>query len=170
METAHSARSTGVRFAACTKLSRSYSSRGVGLSSAFLRRHFATKSSRMAGKASLFGNFGAGSCTIVCKRSSIPIGPALALSPAAESVESKGNLPIASSITVNPTLHTSDLIVYAPPWIRSGAIYVEVPTKVFATELTVSVATPKSHSLIIPRELTKTLDGLMSRCIIRCAS
>ena len=46
----------------------------------------------------------------------------------------------------------------------------DVPTKVFATELTVSVATPKSHSLIMPRELTSTFDGLMSRCMMRCAS
>jgi hypothetical protein len=42
-----------------------------------------------------------------------------------------------------------------------------VPTKVSATELTVSVATPKSHNLMFPRELTKTFDGLMSRCMIR---
>jgi hypothetical protein len=100
----------------------------------------------------------------------MPIGPALALSPAAESLESKGNLPIASSMTVKPTLQTSDLMVYAPPWMRSGAMYVDVPTNVLATELTVSVATPKSHNLIMPRELTKTLDGLISLCMIRWAS
>jgi hypothetical protein len=96
------------------------------------------------------------------------MGPAVARSPAAESLASNGNLPIASSITVRPTLHTSDFIVYAPPWIRSGAIYVDVPTKVFATELTrLSVATPKSQSLMWPLELTNTLEGLMSLCIMR---
>ena len=101
----------------------------------------------------------------------MPIGPALALSPAADSLESNGNLPIASSMIVNPTLQTSDLIEYAPPCIRSGAMYVEVPTKVFATELTkLSVATPKSQSLMFPLELTRTLEGLMSRCMMRWAS
>jgi hypothetical protein len=61
IETAQSCRSTGVLLAACRKLSLSYNSRGVGLSSGFFSKHFATKSSRMAGKASLFGNLGAGS-------------------------------------------------------------------------------------------------------------
>ena len=100
----------------------------------------------------------------------MPIGPALILSPAEESLASKGNRPIASSMTVRPTLQTSDFTLYAPPCIRSGAIYVEVPTKVFATELTVSVATPKSQSLIMPREFTNTFEGLMSLCMIRWAS
>ena len=96
----------------------------------------------------------------------MPIGPALALSPAAESLLSNGNLPMASSISVKPTLHTSDLIEYFAPCIRSGAIYVEVPTKVSAIELTNSPETPKSHSLICPLELTSTFEGLISRCMI----
>lgn len=58
---AQSCKSTGVLLAACRKLSLSCSSRGVGLSSGFLSRHFAQKSSNIAGNASLFGNFGAGS-------------------------------------------------------------------------------------------------------------
>jgi hypothetical protein len=101
----------------------------------------------------------------------MPIGPAVARSPAAESLLSKGNLPIANSMIVRPTLQTSDFIEYAPPWIRSGAMYVEVPTNVFATELTrLSVATPKSQSLMCPLEFTRTLEGLMSRCMMRWAS
>ena len=170
IETAHSARSTGVCFAAFKKPSLSYSSRGVGRSSGFFIRHLAIKLSKITGKASHFGSFGAGSWTMVCRRSRMPIGPALSLSPAAESDASNGNRPIASSITVKPTLQTSDLMEYAPPCIRSGAMYVDVPTNVSATELTVSVATPKSHNLIMPLELTRTFDGLISRCIIRCAS
>ena len=76
------------------------------------------------------------------------MGPALALSPAAASVASNGNLPMASSMMVKPTLHTSDLIEYVPPCILSGAMYVDVPTNVLAIEFTVSVATPKSQSFI----------------------
>jgi hypothetical protein len=81
----------------------------------------------------------------------------------------KGNLPIASSISVKPTLHTSLFTVYGLPWILSGAMYVPVPTKVSATLFSNSLLTPKSHSLISPRLLIKTFDGLMSRCMILCA-
>ena len=100
----------------------------------------------------------------------MPIGPALALSPAAVSLLSNGKRPIASSIRVRPTLQTSDLIEYFPPWMRSGAMYVEVPTNVSAMEFTSSPETPKSHNLMKPRELTRTFDGLISRCMIRCTS
>ena len=64
------------------------------------------------------------------------------------SLASKGNLPIANSIIERPKLQTSDLTVYFWPWILSGAMYVDVPTKVSATELTNSPDTPKSQSFI----------------------
>lgn len=108
---AHPSRSTGVRFAACKKASRSYNSLGVGRSSDFFSKHLATNSCRIGGKASLLGSLGAGSCTICCRRSRIPMGPALARFPAAESDESNGNRPTANSMTDKPTLQTSDRTV-----------------------------------------------------------
>lgn len=52
--------------------------------------------------------------------------------------------------------------------MRSGAMYVDVPTKVSAMELISSPETPKSHSLMPPLELTRMLDGLISRCMMWC--
>ena len=99
----------------------------------------------------------------------MPMGPALARVPALEPSASNGNRPMASSSNDRPRLQTSDLTEYWAPFIRSGAMYVEVPTKVFAIELMSSPDTPKSHSLICPRELTRMLDGFMSRCRILCS-
>ena len=142
-----------------------YNSCGVGLSVGSFIKHLAIISSRIDGKASLFGNFGAGSSTIWVSRSSIPCGP-----PGSSALSlPKGNLPIASSCKVKPTLHTSDLTVYGEPCIRSGAIYVPVPTKVSATDPSSSLETPKSQILIWPRELTSIFDGLISRCMMRCS-
>jgi hypothetical protein len=70
-------------------------------------------------------------------------------------------------MSVRPTLHTSDLTVYDAPWIRSGAMYVPVPTNVSATEPSSSEDTPKSHSLICPRWFMRTFEGLISRCMMR---
>jgi len=41
-------------------------------------------------------------------------------------------------------------------------MYVDVPTKVSATEFINSPETPKSHTLISPAELHSIFDGLMS--------
>lgn len=141
-----------------------YSSCGVGRCTGSFIRHFAIISSKILGNASLLGSFGAGSNTICCRRSKIPCGP-----PGSSALSLlNGNLPMANSISVKPTLHTSDLTVYCAPWIRSGAMYVPVPTKVSATDPSSSDETPKSQSLMYPREFTRMLEGLMSRCMMRC--
>jgi len=146
------------------EIRHTYSSCGVGRCEGSFIKHFVIISSKILGNASLLGSFGAGSNTICCRRSKIPCGP-----PGSSALSLlNGNLPIASSISVKPTLHTSDLTVYCAPWIRSGAMYVPVPTKVSATEPSSSDETPKSQSLMYPREFTRMLEGLMSRCIIRC--
>lgn len=143
-----------------------YSSLGVGRSAGSFNKHFAIMSSKIEGKASLLGNFGEGSRTICCKRSRIPCGPPASSSSA---LPAKGNLPMASSINVSPTLQTSDLTVYGDPCIRSGAMYVPVPTKVSAMDPSSSLDTPKSHNLILPFEFTRMLEGFKSRCMMRWA-
>lgn len=99
------------------------------------------------------------------KSSSIP-----SLSLSSSSISENGNLPSAISTSVIPKLHTSDFTVYCAPCIRSGDIYVDVPTKVSAIELISSPETPKSHNLICPFEFIKIFDGFTSLCIILCTS
>ena len=53
--------------------------------------------------------------------------------------------------------------------MRSGAMYVPVPTKVSAMEPSSSLETPKSQSLIWPFELTRMFEGFKSRCMMRWA-
>src|SRR5687767_492805 len=103
--------------------------------------------SKLGGNALFFGNLGAGSLTILCSKSRIPRGPVEARLPA-PSLASNGKRPIASSNNVKPSDQTSDLTEYLAPLMRSGDMYVEVPTKVSAIELISSPDTPKSQSLI----------------------
>ena len=80
-----------------------------------------------------------------------------------------GYRPVAHSSSVMPRLQTSAGCPYSRFLIRSGLMYLKVPTNVahIAIEFWSSALSPKSLSLTNPCELISTFDGLMSRCTRR---
>mmetsp|Transcript_14998 Transcript_14998/g.46662 ORF Transcript_14998/g.46662 Transcript_14998/m.46662 type:complete len:202 (+) Transcript_14998:493-1098(+) len=82
-----------------------------------------------------------------------------------------GKIPRASSTKQSASDHVSESKLYGRPAMRSGLMYVTVPTHdlAIACECPSCPATPKSEILTSPRVDTNRFEGLMSRWMTLCS-